>query len=182
MKLINLRQIDGGQALLSQVNDLVSKLGDVNSRITALQNTVFPVKDSIDLTKLNLFYILADLNVPHSLLLNTCFYALWLISLCVLLLGYSSNNKGIYGIYLLLCALGANAVMLISPIFDVRSSVYTIYLFISLTIFLLNECTFNKVSQYTMIGLCSILCFMHVLDYIRLYHTIHLVNNKNHNI
>ena len=52
MKLINLRQIDGGQALLSQVNDLVSKLGDVNSRITALQNTVFPVKDSIDLTKL----------------------------------------------------------------------------------------------------------------------------------
>lgn len=52
MKLINLRQIDGGQALLSQVNDLVNKLGDVNSRITALQNTVFPVKDSIDLTKL----------------------------------------------------------------------------------------------------------------------------------
>ena len=52
MKLINLRQIDGGQALLSQVNDLVSKLGDVNSRITALQNTVFPVKDSIDLTAL----------------------------------------------------------------------------------------------------------------------------------
>ena len=52
MKLINLRQIDGGQALLSQVNDLVSKLGDVNSRITALQNTVFPVKDSIDLTRL----------------------------------------------------------------------------------------------------------------------------------
>ena len=52
MKLINLRQIDGGQALLSQVNDLVSKLGDVNSRITALQNAVFPVKDSIDLTKL----------------------------------------------------------------------------------------------------------------------------------
>ena len=131
-----------------------------------------------DLTKLNLFYILADLNVPHSILLNTCFYALWLISLCVLLLGYSSNNKGIYGIYLLLCALGANAVMLISPIFDVRSSVYTIYLFISLTILLLNECTFNNVSQSIMIGLCSILCFMHVLDYIRLYHTIHLVNNK----
>ncbi len=52
MKLINLRQIDGGQALLSQVNDLVSKLGDINSRITTLQNTVFPVKDSIDLTKL----------------------------------------------------------------------------------------------------------------------------------
>lgn len=52
MKLINLRQIDGGQALLSQVNDLVSKLGDVNSRITALQNAVFPVKDSIDLTRL----------------------------------------------------------------------------------------------------------------------------------
>ncbi len=52
MKLINLRQINGGQALLSQVNDLVSKFGDVNSRITALQNTVFPVKDSIDLTKL----------------------------------------------------------------------------------------------------------------------------------
>jgi len=52
MKLINLRQINGGQALLSQVNSLVSQLNDANNRITAIQNTMFPVKENIDLSQL----------------------------------------------------------------------------------------------------------------------------------
>lgn len=52
MKLINLRQIDGGQALLSQVNSLVSQLNDANNRITAIQNTMFPVKENINLSQL----------------------------------------------------------------------------------------------------------------------------------
>ena len=52
MKLINLRQVAGGQNLISQVNDLVKSLSDVNTRIGTLQKMVFPVKDPIDLTGL----------------------------------------------------------------------------------------------------------------------------------
>ena len=52
MKLINLRQIEGGQNLIAQVNKLINDSGDVESRITAIQNAVFPVYDKIDLSKL----------------------------------------------------------------------------------------------------------------------------------
>lgn len=52
MKLINLRQIEGGQNLIAQVNKLINDSGNIESRITAIQNTVFPVYDKIDLSKL----------------------------------------------------------------------------------------------------------------------------------
>lgn len=131
-----------------------------------------------DLTKINVFYILADLNVPHSVMLNTVISLLWILGLIIICMLYCKNNKGIYGIYLILCALGANAVMLISPIFDTRSSIYTVYLFIMFAIYLLNECKFNHTIQYVGILLGSILCIISVYEYMRLYHLIHLVDVK----
>ncbi|MGN1389101.1 MAG: DUF6056 family protein [Bulleidia sp.] len=77
-------------------------------------------------------------------------------------------------IFYLLCALGADLVMLASPIFDSRSSIYTVYL-----LFLLAELLSESISvsikpvQILVIGILGVLCVVRGLSYYQLYHMVH---------
>ncbi|MCR5230036.1 MAG: DUF6056 family protein [Solobacterium sp.] len=81
-------------------------------------------------------------------------------------------------IFVLLCALGANGVMLMSPIFDSRSGLYSTYLLFWLVLLLFEEI---ELSVYA--GLCTaaalcVLCGMRIYAYYDMYHMVHLITIK----
>ncbi|MDY3233889.1 MAG: DUF6056 family protein [Erysipelotrichaceae bacterium] len=82
-------------------------------------------------------------------------------------------------LFYLLCALGADLVMLASPIFDSRSSLYTVFL-----LFLLAELLFESVScsrkpvRFLIIGVLGVLSVIRGLSYYQLYHMVHSITIK----
>ena len=80
-------------------------------------------------------------------------------------------------VYLLLCAVGANAVMMVSPIFDSRSALYTIYLWILLALVLFEGIKLSKPEWNSVLaGLFLILCVIRMYSYYDIYHLVHLIN------
>lgn len=132
-----------------------------------------------DLTKINYFYILNDLNMPHSLTINTIIYFLFTAVLFYVAYFYVENKeKKWFLIFLLFLAGGANLVMLISPIFDVRSSLYTVYLFLLFVLLLGEEIELKEKAAYGLLGVFVITSCVLVWQYAKLYHMIHLVDIK----
>ena len=80
-------------------------------------------------------------------------------------------------VFLLLCALGANAVMMMSPIFDSRSALYTVYLWILLSLVLFEGISMPKpVWNTAMAGIFTVLCVIRMYSYYDIYHLVHLIN------
>ncbi len=80
-------------------------------------------------------------------------------------------------VYLTLCALGANAVMMVSPIFDSRSALYTVYLWILLSIVLFEGISMPKPAWNTALaGIFTVLCVIRMYSYYDIYHLVHLIN------
>ena len=69
-------------------------------------------------------------------------------------------------------------VMLISPIFDVRSSFYTVFLFILIVSVGVSELRFGSVPAVVFAGAVLVLCGIEVLQYYKLYRLIHQVDIK----
>lgn len=126
-------------------------------------------------THMNLFYILGDLSVPHSLTLHSIIYILFTIALFYVA---SLSTYKWYLWFLLICAGSANGVMLISPIFDARSSIYTVYCFFLFLLALFDDFDFPKRPYIVCILVCCIGIVYYGLSYQQLYHTIHLVDVK----
>ncbi|MBE6118459.1 MAG: hypothetical protein E7188_07945 [Erysipelotrichaceae bacterium] len=66
----------------------------------------------------------------------------WMVYLAVLFavaLDMDTVQEKLYAVFVLLCGCGANAVMLVSPIFAARSSVYTLFLFMLYGLILLER-------------------------------------------
>ena len=130
------------------------------------------------LTGINLFYIIFELTVPHSLTLNTVCWGLWTAVLFLAAYRCMERSTGMFVIWLLFCAGGANMVMLISPIFDVRSSFYTVFLFILIVSVGVSELRFGSVPAVVFAGAVLVLCGIEVLQYYKLYRLIHQVDIK----
>ncbi len=82
-----------------------------------------------------------------------------------------------YLVYLILCALGADAVMLVSPIFDSRSSLYTVYLILLAALVLFQNVPLKPQPLKVMLfaaGTAGCICFM--ARYYDIYHMVHLIN------
>ena len=123
--------------------------------------------------------ILYDLTIKGCTRINTIGYGLWVIAVVWMLWSYFDGEKRLFSLYVFICAGGANMVMLISPIFDARSSVYTIYLLILLTLLLLEELTFTSRAVYA--GTCLVCCLITapvIKKYCKTYYQVFRANNE----
>ncbi|MBQ6452217.1 MAG: hypothetical protein IJJ29_09880 [Solobacterium sp.] len=132
-----------------------------------------------EVTGAGFFQMLSDLSQEGSLLINTVMYMLYTFALFAAVLLYIRDTEKKWVIVLVLFAAGgANAVMLISPIFDVRSSIYTVYMFILFTLFLAEEITFPDLAEKGIVVLCSAVCILRAFGYYDMYHLVHLIEIK----
>ena len=82
-------------------------------------------------------------------------------------------------LFYLLCALGADLVMLASPIFDSRSSLYTVFLLFLFTELLAESITVSKKPvRIVIIAVSGVLCVIRGLSYYQLYHMVHNITIK----
>lgn len=124
--------------------------------------------------KLWTLYLVVFLAAPF--LNNGYFYLIETAILFVLFAFHEEDKaKKMTLIFMLLCALGANLVMLVSPIFDSRSSLYTVYLMFLLTLTIFEEIDLPRVSGYAVTAVLAVLCIARGLNYYHLYHTVHLI-------
>lgn len=134
---------------------------------------VFQKKNSFR-NKLWILYLIVFLISPF--LNNGYFYLVETAMLFLLVIFHEEDKqKKMILIFLLLCALGANLVMLVSPIFDSRSSLYTVYLLFLLTLTIFENIDLPKLSAYAVTAVLVVLCAVRGLGYYHLYHTVHLI-------
>ena len=76
-------------------------------------------------------------------------------------------------LYVLMVGGSANIAMLLSPIFDSRSSIYTIFFLILLTVIFLDDMNMN---YYVNLGILAILILMNLLQFKTYIYKYHLVN------
>ncbi len=96
----------------------------------------------------------------------------------VFVLYRSDETKMFRYIFVLLCVLGANGVMLMSPIFDSRSGLYSTYLLFYLILLLFEEIELPKYAAAGIALGLSVLCAVRIYSYYELYHMVHLVTIK----
>lgn len=81
-------------------------------------------------------------------------------------------------IFLILCALGADLVMLLSPIFDSRSSLYSVYLWILLILVLFSSIEIPRRGNTAVLTVMLCLSAIEGAQYLQLYHTVGMINTK----
>ena len=84
-------------------------------------------------------------------------------------------------VFTVLCALGANAVMLVSPIFDSRSSLYTEYLFLlSAVIRAQSLLSGSRKARCTAAAASLLRLGIRMISYYDIYHMVHLINIRRY--
>lgn len=87
------------------------------------------------------------------------------------------QHKKWFLVFLVFCALGANVVMMVSPIFDSRSALYTVYLWILVSAVLFEDIKLPKpVWNIVLAGLFIVLVAVRMYSYYDIYHLVHLIN------
>lgn len=76
----------------------------------------------------------------------------------------------------LFCAGGANLVMLISPIFDIRSSMYTVFILILVCMMAAEETEIRPLTAKLLAAGCAALFLGYGVRYVRMYRLIHLID------
>ena len=132
-------------------------------------------------TKKRVWYdaaIPAVLTVLALLFQNGYLFLLLTIILIVQIIRLESDPKQKWFlVFLVLCALGANAVMMVSPIFDSRSALYTVYLWILISVVLFEDIRLPKPAWYTVLACVFIvLSAIRMYRYYDIYHLVHLIN------
>ena len=131
-----------------------------------------------------------------SLLFLVCLFhvpdIVYLVSLpamaAVYVLSGKDPERKIMFVFILLCALGANAIMVVSPIFDSRSSVYTCYLFFILILILAEDLMsyifeHDRIPYRSFIAALAAVCLAvvlgaEVMKYYHLYSRVHMITVK----
>lgn len=80
--------------------------------------------------------------------------------------------------FIVLCALGANLVMLMSPIFDSRSAIYTVYLWIIAALMLYHRLSFGKWAQAAVLAAAVGFSGVWAARYFQIYHTVRQIALK----
>ena len=112
------------------------------------------------------------------LLHNGLLYLLFVIGLVIALAVYEQNERiRWFLVYLLLCALGADLVMLVSPIFDSRSALYSVYMLILASAVLLETVLpEDRRVMYLTAAVFGVIGIVEMLGYYDIYHMVHLIN------
>ena len=101
-----------------------------------------------------------------------------LYAMVLFVLWEKEKEKKAVLLFATLCALGANAVMMLSPIFDYRSALYTYYLFILLILLLFKELVMPKPAVYASLAFVVVAADSRALSYYRLYHMVGLIAQR----
>lgn len=123
----------------------------------------------------SIFY---DLSLHGSTRLNTAGYGLLVLVVLWILWSYLKGEKRWMSLFFFLCAGGANIVMLVSPIFDARSSIYTVFLFILLCTYILEQLEFPKPAWAVLMILLCVLNYQQVSNYAEKYYEVFRANNE----
>lgn len=105
-------------------------------------------------TSINVLKIFFDVYYSRSaILVMSVFYVIYTVITIIVFLDFDDQNKSIVAISTLVLAGCANGVMLLSPIFGARSSLYTVYLLIGLILLILSQIKCIYVDVLLVLGL-----------------------------
>lgn len=97
-----------------------------------------------------------------------------LVLICFYL--FQDREKKLFGFLILIGALSANGVMLLSPIFSIRSSIYTVFLLFLLTLLIIEEMEIKQpVGKGLVVGV-GIVVLLQGIHYIAMYRVVHEVD------
>lgn len=102
------------------------------------------------------------------------YWLIYLISFFILLLLHFKDRQAV--IFYFLLGMLANGVMLLSPIWGSRTSLFTVYMLIITNLFVISEINFKNMRPIIVFGKLSIIVIMSI--YIILYYNVYLQNNK----
>ncbi|MBR2761780.1 MAG: hypothetical protein IKD66_11505 [Solobacterium sp.] len=103
------------------------------------------------------------------------------IDIVLMTLAYEEDRKKKWFlIWMLLCALGADLVMLVSPIFDSRSGLYTVYLLILAALYNTDDLDLNKAGTAAAAVLFLAGMTFRMAGLYEIYHMVHLINVKRY--
>jgi hypothetical protein len=103
---------------------------------------------------------------------NTIGYGLWTLAFLWVILTYLKEEKKWFAALVFCCAGGANLVMLLSPIFDARSSLYTIYLLILSGLLFLQELELQKAPRLAVTAVLVAAGLLRGSSYLQMYHEV----------
>lgn len=150
----------------------------------AILNSVFILQNSFSSIEKSVLVLIQGVAIvplfsSFTLLWNSIIYILFTISLFYIYLKEIHDEKRKWFVILLLfLAGGANIVMLISPIFDSRSSIYTVYFFILIILNILECIELKKSFNVALVCLTFIGISIYGIKYIRLYQLVHKITIK----
>jgi len=90
------------------------------------------------------------------------------------------RRKKWFLIWLLLCAMGADLVMLVSPIFDSRSGLYTVYLLLCAALVNADDLDLNRFQAGAAALLFAAGIIVRMIGLYDIYHMVHLINVKRY--
>ncbi|MCF0116159.1 MAG: hypothetical protein HUJ56_12490 [Erysipelotrichaceae bacterium] len=137
---------------------------------------IFASLSGIVYDKLNISVLLVFFDIFYSrsaMIFCSVFYLAYIVIIwmnCVQFL--KKSEEGIF--YLMLAGTG-NLVMLVSPIFGARSSLYTVYFIIILGLLLVSEIEISKPLYILGVGVCCALCLLKVKEFYYKYRQVHAV-------
>ena len=123
--------------------------------------------------------VFIDIETAGSLLLNTVMYVLYTAALFWTVYRFVKAEELKWSmICVLFCAGGADLIMLISPIFDARSSIYTVFMFILFTLMILEEIQTEKHISYVLAAAAVCIGLYYSYHYFFIYRMVNLINQK----
>ena len=125
-----------------------------------------------ELTGIQLLAEIADPAWAGFNKVNTVGYGLWTLAFLWVIFTYLRDERKWFTALVFFCAGGANLVMLLSPIFDARSSLYTIYLFILTGLLFLQELDLQKAARMSLAAVLIIAAGLRGSSYLRMYHEV----------
>ena len=126
-----------------------------------------------------LLYNLYDLNYPYTLIITSIIYVLLVIAIIYLTCTFYRDEEKWGILFIFLVGGSANIAMMLSPIFDSRSSIYTIYFMFIIAIKLFDDINFSHEQiKYGIIVILAIGSLIFARQYIYKYKLVRDTNNE----
>ena len=134
--------------------------------IAVLASCAPTVVEKMGIEFFRLFY---DLETGSGVVFCSIFYILYVINLFWVLWTLFVNEDFYEKMAILMLAGTCNLAMLLSPIFGTRSSLYTVYFIILLTLSVLSEVRISKPEYAVLFVFCGMMCVQRTLSWKNIY-------------
>lgn len=128
--------------------------------------------------KIDALNILYDIKYPGCSVVITILLIAYIICIIWTLCFYCNDDQKYLGLFILLVGGSANIAMLLSPIFDSRSSIYTIYYLIMLCVLLINEASYDIKAKQVLVFILIGLNLLQVKTYVYKYTLVNQITKE----